>query len=65
VVGVASAKHARSFGMQPALARTDGEGSFSAHSALGRPPERHEVENAAPQAQTLLWLLKLLVFVQL
>ena len=65
VVGVASAKHALPFGARPALARTDGRGPFSANSALGRPPERREVETAAPKARTSLWPLKLFLPAQL
>ena len=43
------------FGTRAALARMDGKGPFSVLSALGRPPERHEVGKAARLRASLLW----------
>ena len=64
VVGVASAKLARSFGARPALIRTAGKGTLSAYPALGCPPERHDVEHrrakAPPCSGVCLWQFRLL-----
>lgn len=57
--GAASAKHARSFGAQPALVRTAGKGPYSAFFALGRPPERREVgSDRAFFAPPRFWLCR-------